>query len=305
MNQNDLFNNEVIEMMQETAKLIEKEKMITASSITSGLMAEDLSHSVSLGKRLFRFRGNYGNIKGHTNEMDFVRFKRFSLKNLFSRVQINSNPHKQGYDAVKTDFFTGKKKLYEIKSSKIKKITNPDVTVVTPDSRLSKNKNIGMGHESFRNEKQIAKRTSKVHQKIQKGALPYKFTVGNVIKASAISAGISIGIAVTIESIFKYKSFKNGDITQDEYLKSIIVKGSKAGTTGFVTTGVMIPVTTVLAITGTSGLLVFPISFLIGGQVYKLVEQKISKHESFVLSRFKKLAIRISLANLKKRKVFN
>ena len=74
-----------------------------------------------------------------------------------------------------------------------------------------------------------------------------------------------------LEAMSSYRSWKNGKLTSEEYLKEILKSGGDAGVTSSMTAGLMIPVSKVITLAGASNLLTIPIAFVITDTVNKML----------------------------------
>ena len=73
------------------------------------------------------------------------------------------------------------------------------------------------------------------------------------------------------EAVFSYKAWKNGQITDEEYLKEVLKAGGDAGVTAGITSGIMVPVSAVITVAGVSSIVTIPVAIAVGGIVNKVV----------------------------------
>lgn len=86
-------------------------------------------------------------------------------------------------------------------------------------------------------------------------------------KAGLIGCVIGIGT----ETIVSYKSWKSGQITDQEYLEEILKAGGESAVTSGATAGIMIPVSAAVTAAGASTLLTIPVAFVVGGAVNRII----------------------------------
>ena len=87
--------------------------------------------------------------------------------------------------------------------------------------------------------------------------------------AKAGIVGCMIGIGS--ESVISYNSWKQGELTDKDYLMEILKSGGDAGVTSGLTAGIMIPVSATITAAGASTVITIPIAFIVGGAVNKVV----------------------------------
>ena len=124
---------------------------------------------------------------------------------------------------------------------------------------------------SFKNSEQI-KQSNKEHLKnIKEGKIQTGYNIQNVAGTMAKAGLVGAAVGVTVETIFSYKDWKNGKISDEEYLKGIMKAGGNSGITAGLTSGVMIPVSAAITALGISSLVTIPVAFVIGVGIDKVV----------------------------------
>lgn len=100
---------------------------------------------------------------------------------------------------------------------------------------------------------------------------------GKIVGQYAVAG---IVIEVTHEAIALFDDYKKGNITGEEYLKSILKSGAIGGTSGAITGAVMIPLTAALAAVGLAvPMVTVPVSFLVGAAIKNVVQNKVEEFE--------------------------
>ena len=95
----------------------------------------------------------------------------------------------------------------------------------------------------------------------------FQNVAGTMAKAGLIGCAIGVGV----ETIASYKSWKSGQLTDEEYLKEILKAGGDAGITSGLSAGIMIPVSAVVTTAGFSNILTIPVAFAVSVLVNKII----------------------------------
>ncbi len=264
---------EVMEMLDDTSKLIAKER---ASNLSSSFAAAQNSTVLTNDVEFFKWMAqnyrqstifnsnsnmlNYINkgagkeawfakqIQGKGYEWDWMTAQRNSIRNITKVYDAGDVANRAASDVTVKDILTGKS--YEAQMKAYVSKTNPDLKTTPQDMKVVTNaektgivsKNGYKDVESFQDAKTIQKNVDNRMQKIKDGKATPTYNFKNVAGTMVKSGLIACAFGVTIETIASYKLWKSGQLTDSEYLKEIAKAGGDAGLTGFATSGIMIPV---------------------------------------------------------------
>lgn len=117
----------------------------------------------------------------------------------------------------------------------------------------------------------IKKTTNERLEQIKNEKVNTSYNIKNVAGTMVKSGAIGCVIGLSTEAIVSYKTWKSGQLSDEEYLKEILKSGGDAGITAGATAGIMVPVSAAITAAGASTLITVPIAFLVGGVVNKVV----------------------------------
>lgn len=215
-------------------------------------------------------------LQGKGYEWDWMTQQRANIKNLFSRFDAGTNPVQAGIDVTKTNLFNDSVQTFQHKaytSSTPPDLSNTplDTTVVTNKEHINSVTEKGYKAESFKDSKSITKATDKRMEQAKSGRATGQYNFKNVSVTMAKAGLIGCVIGMGMETISCYKDWKNGNISGEEYLKNVCVSGANAGVTAAATSGLMIPVTSLLTIAGVSSLFTIPVAIAVGSALDKII----------------------------------
>lgn len=146
------------------------------------------------------------------------------------------------------------------------------MTVVTNAEKTSVVKQNGYQNvESFQDAETIKNSTDKRMEQIKDGTACPSYNFKNVAGTMAKAGRIGCVIGIGTETIVSYKSWKSGQITDQEYLEEILKAGGESAVTSGATAGIMIPVSAAVTAAGASTLLTIPVAFVVGGAVNRII----------------------------------
>ncbi len=298
----NVSDDDVIQMMNDTSQLVARQNVnYLSSAAVADQGSNALTNNVEFWKwmeRNYRGSGIFASnesmqqyisqgagkeewmmkqLQGKGYERDWITAQRRSPKNLFKTFDAGDVSNRVGSDVTKYNLLTGKSSEYQMKAYRSK--TNPhlkntpkDMTVVTNAEKTSVVKQNGYQNvESFQDAETIKNSTDKRMEQIKDGtACPsynFKNVAGTMAKAGLIGCVIGIGT----ETIVSYKSWKSGQITDQEYLEEILKAGGESAVTSGATAGIMIPVSAAVTAAGASTLLTIPVAFVVGGAVNRII----------------------------------
>lgn len=298
----DVSDDDVIQMMNDTSQLVAKHNVdYLAPAAVAAQGSNALTNNVEFWKwmeRNYRASGIFASntsmqqyisqgagkeewmmkqLQGKGYERDWITAQRRNPKNFFKTYDAGDVSNRMGSDVTEYHLLTGKSSEYQMKAYRSK--TNPhlkntpkDMTVVTNAEKTSVVKQNGYANvESFQDAETIKNSTDKRMEQIKDGtACPsynFKNAAGTMAKAGLIGCVIGVGT----ETIVSYKSWKNGQITDREYLEEILKAGGESAVTSGATAGIMIPVSAAVTAAGASTLLTIPVAFVVGGAVNRIV----------------------------------
>lgn len=298
----EMSENEMLKMIKDTSQLaIQKNVNILAEGAVAAQNANVLANEVEFWQWMNRNYANSGifqntnsmqqyisgglgkeewiikQLQGKGYEWDWMVKQRGNVKNVFKSYDAGDVANRMASDVSEKNLITGKVKDYQMKAYTGK--TNPhlkntpkDMTVVTNAEKTAVVKRNGYSKvEQFQDAKLIKENTNNRLNKIKDGsaATSYNFQniAGTVGKAGAIGCVIGMGT----EAFFSYKAWKNGNITDEQYLKEILKAGGDAGITAGVTAGIMVPVSASIVASGGTALVTVPVAIVVSGLVNKIV----------------------------------
>lgn len=198
-------------------------------------------------------------------------------ENIFKTYDAGDIANRAATDVTERNLLTGELKDYQMKAYTSKtspKLSNTpkDVTIVTNAEQTGAVR--AKGYENvneFQNSEKIRNSTRKRLDQIREGKAYTSYNLKNVTGTMAKAGLLGSIIGIGIEAVASYRDWKRGDLSDQGYLKEILKAGGDAGVTSAVTSGIMIPVSGAITVAGASTLLTFPIAFVFGTAVSKIV----------------------------------
>lgn len=303
--ENDLINiseNDIIQMLDDTSQLIAKHNINQLSSAAIAAQGSNLlSNNVEFWKWMSRNYGKSGifesnvsmqqyiakginheewmikQLQGKGYEWDWMTAQRESVNNIFNTYDAGDVVNRAASDVTERSILNGKTTDYQMKaytsaSNPHLKNTPNDMTVVTNAEKVDVVKASGYESvEEFQDINSIKKSTNERLQQIKDGKAYTSYNFRNVAGTMAKAGLVGCIIGIGSESVISYNSWKQGELTDKDYLMEILKSGGDAGVTSGVTSGIMIPVSATITAAGASTVLTIPVAFVVGGAVNKVV----------------------------------
>ena len=298
----NVSENEIMEIFSETSQLVAK---YNANQLSSAVIAAQESNALSNNVEFWKWMGrNYSGsgifdssstmqqyiaqgtgkeewvikqLQGKGYEWDWMSVQRENAKNILNTYDAGNVVNRAGSDVTERCILTGNSSEYQMKaytsrSNPHLKNTPKDMTVVTNAEKVAIVKVNGYKNvEEFQDIQVIKKYTNERLEQINDGkaytAYSFKNVAGTMAKAGLVGCVIGIGN----EAVASYKAWKQGQLSDEEYLKEILKSGGDASVTSGATAGAMIPVSAAITAAGASTLLTIPVVFVFGGVINKLV----------------------------------
>lgn len=303
--ENDLINiseNDIMQMLDDTSQLIAKHNI---NQLSSTAIAAQGSNSLSNNVEFWKWMGrNYGKsgifksnismqqyiakginneewmikqLQGKGYEWDWMIAQRESIDKIFNTYDAGDVANRAASDVTERNILNGKitdyqMKAYTGKSNPHLKNTPNDMTVVTNVEKVDAVKASGYESvEEFQAIKSIKKSTNERLEQIKNGKVHTSYNFKNVAGTMAKAGIVGCMIGIGSESVISYNSWKQGELTDKDYLMEILKSGGDAGVTSGLTAGIMIPVSATITAAGASTVITIPIAFIVGGAVNKVV----------------------------------
>lgn len=297
----NVSESEIMNMLGDISKLAVKQSASQLSSIASAVpsnaltdnvefwkwMGRNFSHSgifdsaSSMQQRFAQVTnqkgGLFSQLQGKGYEWEWMSAQRNMPENIFKTYDAGDIANRAATDVTERNLLTGELKDYQMKAYTSKtspKLSNTpkDVTIVTNAEQTGAVR--AKGYENvneFQNSEKIRHSTRKRLDQIREGKAYTSYNLKNVTGTMAKAGLLGSIIGIGIEAVASYRDWKRGDLSDQGYLKEILKAGGDAGVTSAVTSGIMIPVSAAITVAGASTLLTFPIAFVFGTAVSKIV----------------------------------
>lgn len=293
---------EYLRIFDDTSKLAAKNNaVILGDSIAAYYQSEALANNVEFWKWLDRnyaqsgiFNSNQSmqqyiaggagkeewfakQLQGKGFEWDWMTAQRQSIQNLFKQYDAGDVVNRAASDVTERNILTGNSTEYQMKAYTSN--TNPDLkntpkdmAVVTNAEKVDVVKQNGYKTvEQFQDNETINNQVDKRMNQVKNGSATPRYTFGNVCFTMAKAGLIGCVIGMTIETVTQYKNWKNGSISDKEYLVTVLKAGGNSGITASLTSGIMIPVQAAVTSAGLSCPITIPITIVIGMGVDKVI----------------------------------
>ena len=296
----DISEDDILQMIKDTSQLIGKYDI---NQLENAVIAAQSSNALTNNVEFWKWMGrNYNSsrifdssyamqqyinknlnneqwlikqLQGKGYEWDWMVNERTNLKNVLNTYDAGDIANRAASDVTQKNIINGKTKEYQMKAYTSKanphlKNTPKDMTVVTNTEKVNSVKGNGYGSvEEFQDSQIISNSTNKRLEQVKDGKAYTSYNLRNVAGTMAKAGVIGCAIGIGTEAILSYKSWKSGELSDQEYFKEIIKAGGDAGITAGATAGIMIPISA--TITAASTLLTIPIAFIVGGAINKIV----------------------------------
>jgi len=288
---------EYIDMLQDTGNLIAKEKSthlgetLTAFKESTQLTNEvefwkwmganypkDLSNADLIQQAAVN-KGRWLNtqLQGKGYEWDYMALQRMRPEKTLSIFKAGDCPTQPGIDITETGLLdksvkmTYQNKAYLSSNNPNLHNTPKDAVVVTNREKVAYCQKQGYATEEYMDAQEISSIRDSRLKKALSGKANTSYNLKNVAMTSAKAGIVGAAVGITIETISSYKRWKNGEITDKEYLKEIINAGGEAGATAGFTSAAILPVQSVITVAGASTLLTIPVAFVFGKAVNSVI----------------------------------
>ncbi len=216
-------------------------------------------------------------IQGKGYEWDWMAKQRMMLNNISKAYDAGDVANRAASDISEKNLLAGSVKEYQMKAYTSKNKphlanTPKDMAIVTNAEKTSLVKADGYCEvQSFQNKKAIEQAVGKRMKQIRDGRAYTSYNFKNV-SATMVKAGLVGCITgIGIEAAASYRAWKNGGLTDAEYLKSVLAAGGDGAVTASSTSGIMIPISASITAAGASTLITIPIAFVIGSAINKII----------------------------------
>jgi hypothetical protein len=284
---------ELLAYFYDTAQLLSDERSELLSKSSNGLLTSRIAGILTDDVEFWNWMGlNYPNalstpaliaqnaekmrktIQGKSYEWEFMLDCRKQLQNIFSRFDAGTNPTQPGIDITKTNI-SGDVEYYQLKAYTSNNKpdlshTPKDAIVITGEENVLYAEGQGYSAHPYKNAIKISQDTDRRMREAATGRNT-AYTPLNVMGASLKAGAIGFAIGCSVESFFLYKEYKSGNISKDEYMKSIFAAGGESGVVAGVATCVMIPVNALITGAGLASPITIPISFFVCGTLQKFL----------------------------------
>lgn len=297
----EIKNDDVIEMINDTGRLAAAQNIANLSSMANAARgANALANDVEFWKWLGRnFNGsgifesnasmlNYINqgagkevwfakqLQGKGYEWDYMTAQRGSLRNIFKSFDAGDVANRAASDVTEQNFFMGNSSELQMKaytSSNNPNLHNTpkDMTVVTNAEKVGTVRSNGYEVEEFQDNNTIKSNLDKRMEQVKSGKVSTSYNLKNTAGVMAKAGLVGCVIGVTVEAVASYKSWKNGQLSDEEYLKEVLKAGGDVGLTSAGTAGIMLPVSSLITAAGLSSWINIPVAFVIGGALNKII----------------------------------
>ena len=292
-----ISEQEYLEMFQDTGNLIAKEKTKYLGEIAtavgeSSYITNEVEFWKWMGKNYPRNLGNTEAIQrtaaekaqwlktqlqGKGYEWDYMAAQRVKPSKIFSTFEAGDCPTQPGIDITEKGILdqsvkgTFQNKAYLSSNNPDLHNTPKDAVVVANQEKIPYANKQGYQTEEYMDSQTIKNVRDKRYDKALSGKANTSYTAKNVLASSAKAGIIGAVIGITTETIISYKTWKNGQITDQEYLSEIAKSGGEAGITAGLTSAAMLPVQSAITIAGASTLLTIPVAFAFGSVINNII----------------------------------
>lgn len=216
-------------------------------------------------------------LQGKGYEWDWMAVQRSRIGNILKTYDAGDVVNRAASDVTERSILTGHSTDYQMKAYTGK--TNPDLkttpksmTVVTSAEKAGiVQKNGYTSVEEFQDATTIKSAADKRMEQVRSGKVQTAYNIRNVTATMAQAGLIGCVIGLGMEAVTSYRGWKQGHLTDEEYLREIMQSGGDAGVTSGATAGIMIPVSAAVTAAGISSWVTIPIAFVVSSAVNKMV----------------------------------
>lgn len=288
---------EYLDMLRDTTQLVAQDKATHLGNAatafqSSGQLANDVEFwrwmganypkdlsSTQLIQQAATTKARWLNtqLQGKGYEWDYMSLQRSNPSKLLSVFEAGDCPTQPGIDITETDILTGsvkatyQNKAYLSGNNPNLHNTPKDAVVVTNQEKVKYAQKQGYKTAEYMDADEIQTVRDGRFRKAAEGKVSPTYTLKNVASASVKAGAIAAVIGMTVETVASYKSWKAGEISDEEYLKEVLKAGGDAGITGAATTAAMIPVQAAIATAGVSSLIAIPVAIVFGAAINSVV----------------------------------
>ena len=288
---------EYLEMIQDTSQLVAREKAGSlGNAVVSFSQSERLVNEVEFWKwlganypkdlsstmliqqtALDKERWLNTQLQGKGYEWDYMTLQRSNPSKILSRFEAGDCPTQPGIDITETNILDGsvtgtyQNKAY-LSSNRIDLHNTPkDAVVVTNKEKIAYAEKQGYQTEQYMDAEEIKEIRDVRYKQAARGQANPRYNLQNVAVTSAKAGIIGAVIGMTTETVISYRAWKEGNISDQEYLHEVLKAGGDAGVTAGATTAAMIPVQAAITVAGASTLIGIPIAIVFGSAINKVV----------------------------------
>ena len=126
--------------------------------------------------------------------------------------------------------------------------------------------------ESFQDSETINQNVEKRINQIKDGTATPLYNLRNVVATMFYTGLTGVVISASIEGFSKWKEYKSGFLSKEEYMMEIANAAGEGGVIGASTAGIMIPVSSMLTKVGLASLpITIPVAVLVSGALSKII----------------------------------
>lgn len=288
---------EYIGMIYDTSKLVSKEKAVYLSDVSvafnqSAMLSNDVEFWKWMAANYPRnladseliqqaARNNAGwlntQLQGKGYEWDYMTTQRMKPSKIMSVFEAGDCPTQPGIDITEKGLIdnsikaTYQNKAYLSNNNPDLHNTPKDAIVVTNKEKVFYAEKQGYTTEGYMNSTEIKSVKNSRFKKAVSGRANTVYTLENIIDTLARAGIMGAAIAMTVETLGAYKSWKYGELTDEQYLSEIMKAGGNAGITTSLTSAAMVPVQATITAAGASTLIAIPVAFIFGTAINSVI----------------------------------
>ncbi|MBQ6664519.1 MAG: hypothetical protein IJM68_02915, partial [Synergistaceae bacterium] len=181
-------------------------------------------------------------IQGKGYEWDYMAGQRGGLRNVLDTFDAGDVSNRMGSDVTQQNILTGESTEYQMKaytSSNTPDLhnTSKDIKVITNAEKAGKVQQMGYETEAFQDSGTIRRSRDERLDSIKRGEVRTSYTLKSTAGLMAKAGLIGCAIGITTEALASYRAWKNGSLSDDEYLIEILKSGGNVGLTSAGTAG--------------------------------------------------------------------
>lgn len=221
-------------------------------------------------------------LQGKGYEWDWIQTQRRNIRNVCNQYYAGDISNRPSSDVTQTNlFFTGEitenqMKAYTSGQTPHLENTSKDATnmkIVANEEVVDKIKAKGYSNvESFQDSETINQNVEKRINQIKDGTATPLYNLRNVVATMFYTGLTGVVISASIEGFSKWKEYKSGFLSKEEYMMEIANAAGEGGVIGASTAGIMIPVSSMLTKVGLASLpITIPVAVLVSGALSKII----------------------------------